>query len=76
MARSKDGVKLLAQGEIKAKLDINVTRASKAAIAAVEKVGGTVTLPSLNEKVVGNGKSRDRISSERQARYAATRAEK
>ena len=76
VARSKDGVKLLAQGEIKVKLDINVTRASKAAIAAVEKVGGSVTLPILKEKIEGRGKSRDRISSERQARYASTRAEK
>jgi len=76
VSRSKDGVKLLAQGEIKVRLDISVIRASKAAIAAVEKAGGTVTLPTPKEKIEGKGKSRDRISSERQARYAATRAEK
>lgn len=37
-----DGVRLLAKGEIKAKLTIQVAGASKAAIAAVEKAGGTV----------------------------------
>jgi large subunit ribosomal protein L15 len=76
VSRSKDGVKLLAQGEIKVKLDISVSRASKAAISAVEKAGGSVTLLNLEEVIEGKGKSRDRISSERQARYAAIRAEK
>jgi large subunit ribosomal protein L15 len=39
-----DGVRLLAKGELKAKLDITVTGASKAAIEAVEKAGGKVTV--------------------------------
>ena len=37
------GVRLLAKGELKAGLNIEVARASKAAVAAVEKVGGKVT---------------------------------
>ncbi|MEX2628918.1 MAG: 50S ribosomal protein L15 [Tistlia sp.] len=41
---SRDGVRLLAQGELKAKLEITVSGASKAAVAAVEKAGGSVTL--------------------------------
>ncbi|MBI1207326.1 MAG: 50S ribosomal protein L15 [Azospirillum sp.] len=40
----RDGVRLLAKGEITVKLDLTVFGASKAAIAAVEKLGGTVTL--------------------------------
>ena len=76
VARSKDGVKLLAHGEIKSKLAISVSRASKAAIFVVEKAGGSVTLPNLKETIEGKGKSRDRISLERQSRYAAVRAEK
>ena len=44
--RKLDGVRLLAKGEISAKLDIAVTGASKAAVAAVEKAGGSVTLPA------------------------------
>ena len=42
--RKKDGVRLLARGELKAKVNITVSGASAAAIAAVEKAGGTVTL--------------------------------
>lgn len=42
--RSFDGVRLLAKGEIKAKVDIEVAGASAAAVAAVEKAGGKVTV--------------------------------
>jgi large subunit ribosomal protein L15 len=44
LRRTGDGVRLLAKGEIKAKLNFTVAGASKAAIAAVEKQGGTVTV--------------------------------
>ena len=51
---SNDGVKLLGNGEIKSKVSLEVTGASKSAIAAVEKAGGTVTVidagPSSAEK--------------------------
>ena len=43
VGRARDGVRLLAKGELSAKLAIEVTGASSAAIAAVEKVGGSVT---------------------------------
>lgn len=39
-----DGVRLLAKGELKAKVDITVTGASKSAVEAVEKAGGKVTV--------------------------------
>ncbi|HMA16070.1 MAG TPA: 50S ribosomal protein L15 [Kiloniellaceae bacterium] len=39
-----DGIRLLAKGELKAKIDITVAGASKAAVEAVEKAGGSVTL--------------------------------
>jgi len=38
----KDGVRLLGKGEIKAKVNFKVAGASKAAVAAVEKAGGSV----------------------------------
>jgi large subunit ribosomal protein L15 len=41
---ARDGVRLLAKGEIKAKVDLLVAGASKTAIAAVEKAGGKVTV--------------------------------
>jgi large subunit ribosomal protein L15 len=42
--KSPDGVRLLAKGELTAKIDITVAGASKSAVAAVEKAGGTVTV--------------------------------
>lgn len=38
----KDGVRLLAKGELKTKVSFTVEGASKAAVAAVEKAGGSV----------------------------------
>jgi len=42
--RAKDGVRLLGAGEIKAKVKLSVYGASKSAVAAVEKAGGSVEL--------------------------------
>ena len=44
LRRSKGGVRLLSRGEIKSKVNIEVHGATKSAIAAVEKAGGTVKL--------------------------------
>ena len=44
LRRVGDGVRLLAKGELKAPLTIEVTGASKAAVAAVEKLGGKVVV--------------------------------
>ncbi len=46
----KDGIKILANGELKAGLKLDVAGASAAAVAAVEKAGGSVTLPEVAEK--------------------------
>ena len=43
LRRARDGVRLLGSGEIKAKVNLTVWGASKSAVAAVEKAGGTVT---------------------------------
>jgi large subunit ribosomal protein L15 len=44
LRRRKDGVRLLAGGELTAKLAFAVAGASKSAVAAVEKTGGSVTI--------------------------------
>jgi len=44
MRRAKAGVKLLGEGEFKAKVEFQVWLASKSAIAAVEKAGGSVKI--------------------------------
>ncbi|HKK85337.1 MAG TPA: 50S ribosomal protein L15 [Roseovarius sp.] len=42
--RKLDGVRVLAKGEITGKLNIEVTGASKSAVEAVEKAGGSLTV--------------------------------
>jgi large subunit ribosomal protein L15 len=44
VAKARDGVKLLGQGELKAKLAFEVAGASKSAREAVEKAGGSIKL--------------------------------
>ena len=55
-----DGVRLLAKGEIKAKVTIEVTGASAAAIAAVEQAGGKVVLPEPKPKPETRGRAKSR----------------
>jgi large subunit ribosomal protein L15 len=43
--RAKDGVRILSDGELKAKLSFDVAGASKAAVEKIEKAGGSVKLP-------------------------------
>lgn len=49
VTRVKDGVRLLGNGALKAKVNIEVSGASAAAIAAVEKAGGSVSVPAAVE---------------------------
>ena len=42
--KARDGIRLLAKGDAPKKLNITVTGASKAAVEAVEKAGGSVTV--------------------------------
>jgi len=72
--RRRDGIRLLAKGELTAKVTIEVTGASKPAIAGVEKAGGTVVLPTPKEKPAGKGKRRDKIKAERAAKAAEREA--
>ncbi|MCW2276248.1 large subunit ribosomal protein L15 [Rhodoblastus acidophilus] len=44
ISKARDGVKILGNGEISAKLAFEVAAASKSAVAAIEKVGGSVKL--------------------------------
>lgn len=49
--RVKDGVRLLAKGELKSKVEITVAGATKTAIEAVEKAGGKITVVAPKAKV-------------------------
>jgi large subunit ribosomal protein L15 len=47
----RDGVRILAKGDLSAKLDLAVTGASRAAVEAIEKVGGSIkTAPAKVKK--------------------------
>ena len=50
ISKPRDGVRILAKGELKAKkVEIHAAGASKAAIAAVEAAGGKIVLPAAAE---------------------------
>ena len=49
ISRTKDGVRLLAKGEIKSKISIKVNGASKAAVEAIEKAGGKVDIADTSK---------------------------
>jgi large subunit ribosomal protein L15 len=55
--RVKDGLRLLGRGEITAKLNIEVHGASKTAIAAIEKAGGTVKILAAPKKAKDEGEA-------------------
>ena len=69
--RLKDGVRVLGNGELKAKLTLEVAGASKSAVAAVEAAGGKVVLPEVKEPPEKLGKK-----AERKAKAAAKRETK
>jgi large subunit ribosomal protein L15 len=73
--RAKDGVRLLGNGELKAKLAFEVTGASQSAIKAVEAKGGTVTLKSITgrEAPAADKIKADKTAAKRAARAAAAK---
>ena len=58
--RAKDGTRLLGRGELKAKLTLKVAGASKAAVAAVEKAGGTVEIVAAAPAAKGDAATNDK----------------
>ncbi|NQU60010.1 MAG: 50S ribosomal protein L15 [Rhodospirillales bacterium] len=58
--KNKDGVRLLAKGELKTKFTLELTGATKGAIATVEKAGGSISLIPQKPKPEGKGKARHR----------------
>jgi large subunit ribosomal protein L15 len=71
--KSRDGVRLLGKGEIKAKIEIEVAGASAGAKAAVEKAGGSVIV-TFKKKVYANKKGEPGKRQKRRTDAAAKRA--
>jgi large subunit ribosomal protein L15 len=73
VSKSRDGVRLLAKGEVTAKLEIEVAGASKTAVEAVERAGGTVTV-TYKKKVTTNKKGEPGKRQQRRIKATAKRA--
>jgi large subunit ribosomal protein L15 len=52
LSRKRDGVKLLATGELKSKVDLRISKASKGAEEAVKKAGGSIDFIVIERKAV------------------------
>jgi large subunit ribosomal protein L15 len=75
IGRPRDGVRLLGKGELKAKLTLEVAGASKSAIAAVEKAGGSVKVTIPVKEKAPQGPSKAELYAKAEAERAA-KAEK
>ncbi len=73
VSKSRDGVRLLAKGEITSKLNLEVAGASKSAVEAIEKVGGSVTL-TFKKKIYMNKKGEPGKRVQRRTKAAEKRA--
>jgi len=71
--KSRDGIRLLGKGEIKAKLDIEVAGVSSGAREAVEKAGGSVTT-TFKKKVYMNKKGEAGKRQQRRTKAGEKRA--
>ena len=73
VSKSRDGVRLLAKGEITSKIEFEVAGASKSAMEAVQKAGGTVTV-TFKKKVYMNKKGEPGKRVQRRTKAAEKRA--
>ena len=72
--RRLDGVRVLAKGEFSAKVSVQVTGASNAAIAAVEKAGGSLTVTAAGDRPAPDGKAKPKPETA-EAKPAAAKAD-
>jgi large subunit ribosomal protein L15 len=68
LRRPKDGLRLLGDGEIRAKLALTVDHASASAKAAIEKAGGSITL--IEKKVLAADEAKRKKSEAKKAKSA------
>jgi large subunit ribosomal protein L15 len=76
IGRPRDGVRLLGQGDLKAKISIEVAGASKSAIALVEKAGGSVKVTRPVKEEAPKGPSKAELFAKKEAEKAAKGEEK
>ena len=76
VGRVRDGVRLLAKGALNTKVNIEVTGASAAAIAAVKKAGGSVKVTISAEETRAAAEAKKTKKAEKRARKAGKGAKK
>jgi large subunit ribosomal protein L15 len=76
LRRSRDGVRLLGRGEIKAKVSFEVHGASHSAVAAVEKAGGSVKILAPPKPVEEPKKEAPKAAAPKEAAPKAEAAKK
>jgi large subunit ribosomal protein L15 len=64
---NKDGIRILAKGDIKESLVFEVAGATRSAIDAIEKVGGKVTLPGLTNSEILSQKKSEKTAAKKNA---------
>ncbi len=69
LRRAKDGLRILGDGEIKAKLSLTVDHASTTAKSAIEKAGGSITL--IEKKVLAADEAKRKKSAAKKGQSAA-----
>ncbi len=62
VTKARDGIRLLAKGDVKAKLSVEVHGASKAAIAAIEAAGGKIIITSPRKDKTAKAANRGKKS--------------
>ena len=68
---ARDGVRLLARGELTSKINITVAGASKTAQEAVEKAGGSITLAAARAAAPAGDEPGDKAADKAPAKPAA-----
>ena len=73
LRRPKDGVRLLGDGEIKAKVAITVNHASVSARAAVEKAGGSISV--IEKKILPADEAKRKKTADKKAKKGKKKGE-
>lgn len=74
--RVLDGVRLLGEGELTAKLSFEISGASKSAVAAVEKAGGSVSIIEFKKASSKSAEAGDENAKAKPAKKPAAKAKK
>ncbi|MGE3769539.1 MAG: 50S ribosomal protein L15 [Bdellovibrionales bacterium] len=66
-SKARDGVRLIAKGDVKGKFNLTIEGATKGAVKAIEKAGGKVTIFTRTVAPIKNGKVKGQKAAARKA---------